>query len=255
VQINMSIVGAIIRPVVSRDYVSLPNAILSDQRLSIETRGMVCFILSKSKNFEIRPYALRKALSIAGQRLGRTKLDRMIAEAVAVGYMARSHKQARKKGGKFGRYAYICGLPEDVAAELQRQGAPFLPNARNPHPDNPHAGESLAGFGASLSTKKKRTPTNNQTNHQQHQSGQPQASSPVGRPLATDESYSQMGLHAKANGMTFIWVGSKPFQAWRAFRGDNGMPLVDVAVLDGVERRGCWMPSMYPPRTHPGSQR
>jgi hypothetical protein len=102
----------------SRDYVALPNAILSDRRLSIEARGMICFILSKSKNFEIRPYALRHVLSTEGRRLGRTKLDRMIDEALSVGYMARSDKQTRKEGGKFGRYAYICGLPEDVGGVI-----------------------------------------------------------------------------------------------------------------------------------------
>jgi hypothetical protein len=243
----MSIEGIIIRPVVNRNYVSLPNAILADQRLSIETRGMICFILSKSKNFEIRPYALRKVLAKEGHRLGRTKLARMITEAIAVGYMARSDKQRRKEGGQFARYAYICGLPEDVAAELQRQGAVFMPHARNPATVNRRTDDPKTASEAALSTKRIRLPNTNQTNHQHDQSGQPQAVAPLASQPAADERYSELGRHAKASGMTFVWVGSKPYNAWRAFRGDDGMPFIDVAVIDGQERRGCWLPSMYPP--------
>jgi hypothetical protein len=238
--------GAIIRPVVSREYVSIPNAILADRRLSIETRGMLCFILSKSKNFEIRPWALANALSTEGKRLGRTKLDRMIAEAMRVGYIARSDKQGRKAHGKFGRFAYIVGLPEDVIAELQRQSVAILPQTQNPHTDDPHTDDPHTGFGSALSTKIQNLPIKQSTNHHHHQSGHPAPAVYGERPKAAEERYSAMGQHALANGMTFVWIGSEPYRAWHRLRGPDGMPFVDVAILDGVERRGCWMPSMYP---------
>jgi len=242
--------GVIIRPAVSREYVSLPNAILSDRRLSLDTRGMLCFILSKSKNFEIRPWALAKALSTDGAKLGRTKLDRMFREATAAGYVARSEKQGRKDDGSFSRFAYIVGMPDDVAAEVERLSVASLPHARNPHTGDPHTGDPHTGNVHTLSTKYGPNEKTDHTNHQHHQFGHP----PVdlcaeGEKRSSDEgSYSRIGQHAKANGMVFVYVGSKPYQAWRAFRGDDGMPFVDVAVINGIARRGSWFPSIYPRR-------
>ena len=65
----------------------------------------------------------------------------------------------------------------------------------------------------------------------------------------TEEAYSRLGQHAKASGLVFVYVGSKPYNAWKAFKGDDGMPFVDAAVIDGVERRGSWFVSMYPRQT------
>jgi hypothetical protein len=39
----------IIRPVVSREYTALPNAIFKDRRLSADTRAMVALVLSKPR--------------------------------------------------------------------------------------------------------------------------------------------------------------------------------------------------------------
>ena len=234
--------GVIIRPVVSREYVSLPNSILADLRISIEARGMLCWILSKSRNFEIRPWALAKALSIEGKRLGRTKLNRMMGEAMAAGYMARGDKQGRKDDGSFARFAYIVGMPDDVAAELARLSVASLPHAQNPHTGDPHT-----GFGSALSTKRMSLESTDHKNHQHHQSGHPPAAAPAAPKRSTVECYSQIGRQAQASGLVFVFVGSKPYNAWRTFRGDDGMPFVDVAIIDGVERRGSWFVSLYPP--------
>jgi hypothetical protein len=227
--------GIIIRPAVSREYVALPNAVLADRRMSIETRGMVAYMLSKSRNFEIRPWALARALSTEGKRLGRTKLDRMMREAMAAGYMARSEKQARKDDGSFGRFAYIVGMPGDVTAEVWGLSVAYLPHARKPHTGDPRTGGPHTDFGSALSTKVKSSPTRSSTKDQHHQSGHPSVASLASTPQTSDKEFTPMGQRAKALGLTF-----------REASG-NAMPPIDIAVIDGNERRGCWMASMYPP--------
>src|SRR5438094_2208577 len=104
----------IIRPVCSREFVSLPNVILNDERLSIEARGMIAYLLSKPPRWQIKTASLARALSKKDHPLGRTKLTRMLQEAIAAGYLARSSEQERKANGDFGSYIYVIGLPEDV---------------------------------------------------------------------------------------------------------------------------------------------
>jgi hypothetical protein len=104
----------IIRPVCRRNFVALPNVVLTDERLSIETRGMIAYLLSRPANWQIKTIWLAHALSKKGQALGRTKLTRMLREAKTAGYLARSAEQERKPNGDFGSYIYIIGLPEEV---------------------------------------------------------------------------------------------------------------------------------------------
>jgi len=59
---------------------------------------------------------------------------------------------------------------------------------------------------------------------------------------------STLTLTALAAGMHPVFVGSKPFDAWRAFRGGDGMPPTDQAIVGGKLRAIVWMPSLYPPR-------
>jgi hypothetical protein len=54
------------------------------------------------------------------------------------------------------------------------------------------------------------------------------------------------GRIAFASGMQFIFEDSEPFRAWRAFRGEDGMPPIDVRIVGGTRRRGVWLPSFYP---------
>jgi len=83
----------IIRPVCRRNFVALPNVVLTDERLSIETRGMIAYLLSRPPNWQIKTVWLARALSKKDQALGRTKLTRMLREARTAGYLARSADQ------------------------------------------------------------------------------------------------------------------------------------------------------------------
>lgn len=109
----------IIRPACEREYTSLPNAIFNDRRLSVDTRAMIAWILSKPRTWRVQPGRMATALSRTGEKpLGRTKLSRMFKEAMAAGYMARSEKQAHQNDGLWGAYDYFVGMPDDVATAI-----------------------------------------------------------------------------------------------------------------------------------------
>ena len=130
----------IIRPACTGSYTTLPNSIFNDRRLSADTRAMLAWVLSKPKNWDIRPPAVAKALSRSGGKpLGRTRLSRIFDEAIAAGYMARSAEQTHHDDGTFGKYVYVVGLPEDVTAAVKRLGIAVQPCAQDPHAADPRA--------------------------------------------------------------------------------------------------------------------
>jgi hypothetical protein len=56
-----------------------------------------------------------------------------------------------------------------------------------------------------------------------------------------------MGERARAEGMFPVFVGSKPYQAWLAVHGADGMPgFVDKAFINGKPREIVWMSSIFP---------
>jgi hypothetical protein len=120
----------IIRPVCRDRFVSIPNAILNDERLAIDTRGKVAYILSKPPRWDIRPGPLARALSRKGSTpVGRKRLKRMFEEAMDAGYMARSAEQTHRDDGSWGSYDYVVGMPEDVEKAVAKPVLHFRRNA------------------------------------------------------------------------------------------------------------------------------
>jgi hypothetical protein len=118
----------IIRPVVSREYTALPNVIFTDQRHSADTRTLFALVLSRPKNWDMRPWWLMKMLSRIGAKpVGRKAIARMFRELMASGHMARSKQQTRQADGAFGKYMYFVGMPGDVAAAIASTDVAFLP--------------------------------------------------------------------------------------------------------------------------------
>jgi hypothetical protein len=58
---------------------------------------------------------------------------------------------------------------------------------------------------------------------------------------------SDFGQAAHAQGMVFVYENTVPYNAWRDFRGDDGLPLTDVMERNGETYRGIWMISLFPP--------
>lgn len=61
---------------------AIPRTMLSDERLSIETRGALSWMMSHSTDFEIRRDYMMKVF-----KCGRHKFDKMINEAKDAGYL------------------------------------------------------------------------------------------------------------------------------------------------------------------------
>jgi hypothetical protein len=152
----------IIRAAPRREYSALPNAMLRDKRLSIDTKGMLAYLNSLPRNWQVRPPVLSRHLSPRnGPQIGKERLRRMFAEAQSAGYMARSAHQSHNDDGTWGSYVYIVGVdPDLVAAEIAAQSASvaFLPQA-----GEPHAGEPSAANPPTYKRKKDRNDENLKT--------------------------------------------------------------------------------------------
>jgi hypothetical protein len=227
----------IIRPVCRDRFVSIPNAVLNDERLAIDTRGMVAYILSKPPSWDIRPGPLARALSRKGStRVGRKRLKRMFGEAMDAGYMARSAEQTHRDDGSWGPYDYVVGMPEDVEKAVAKSAVAFSPQRPEAHAPRACAPKEAA-------------------NHKEKSQKsltyiKPPLTPPAKAPQACRDQYSECGKAARAQGCKFAWVGSKPYVAWLAYRRSVGIPLhppTDEAVIGGKRRKGSWFPQLYPP--------
>ncbi len=196
------------------------------------------------------------ALSRTGEKpLGRTKLSRMFKEAMAAGYMARSEKQAHQNDGLWGAYDYFVGMPDDVATAIQREGVAVLPHARKPHTDDPRAVEPHTVEPHTVEPRAVNQHTNQKVKNLENTdykklSPKPSLTEPSSQPQegVADEELTEFGKHARDQGLTFVFEGSKPYLRWLEFRGADGMPLADVVIIGGAKRRGIWMPALFPPR-------
>jgi hypothetical protein len=208
------------------NFTIVPNAIFADRRLSIEAIGTLGYLLSRPPNWSARHGHLKKTL-----RLGRQKFDRVMRELISAGYAERDIEQPRDKNNQFSSYNYVI---RDV-----------------PLADLPTV-QPLSGFSQRRSRCRKSANGNKKEIIKTDSNKTPSIVSPTGQaeaPLVGDEVLTAFGRAARDAGCMFIYEASKPFTAWHAFRGDDGMPPIDIVIEGGVERRGVWLPSLYPPRT------
>ena len=83
-----------------RGYFSLPRSAAQDDRLALETRGLLALMLSLPADWD---YTVTGLAVKAG--CGREKLRRMVRELEAVGYLIR--EQAHGEGGQFSGNVYV----------------------------------------------------------------------------------------------------------------------------------------------------
>jgi hypothetical protein len=236
----------IIRPACTKNYTVIPNALLKDRRLSIDTRGMIAYLLSLPKNWEIRLIPLSVTLSRKdGPSVGRKKMDRMFSEAMGAGYAARSAEQTHNADGSWGRYDYIVGMPDDVAVAVAKSSGAFLPRRPEAHTRRAHAPKEHSNHKRKnhKSLTDKNPPLTPPTKPDRHESCQ--------------DEYSDYGQAALAAGCKFAYEDSEPFNAWIEHRRAEGMflpPPIDVVVINGERRTGAWFPQLYPPGYRRGGQ-
>ena len=83
-----------------RGYFSLPRSAAQDDRLALETRGLLALMLSLPPDWD---YTVTGLAVKAG--CGRDKMRRMVRELEAVGYLVR--EQAHDEGGRFDGNVYV----------------------------------------------------------------------------------------------------------------------------------------------------
>jgi len=208
----------IIRRRHSRNFTVIPNAIHEDGRLSLEARGLLGFLLSRPPNWEIRHDALRRSF-----RLSRQRLDLLLRELIAAGYVTRDADQPRDENMRFTSYSYVVVdvATADVTApsSVRRQRESDCENKK----------EEIKKSENKLSPKS------------------PQSSQVAAR-QASQSQYTPFGRAALSHGMRPVYEHSKPYRAWETYRGPLGMPPTDEAVINGRSRRLVWLPSIFPPR-------
>src|SRR5947209_4868072 len=117
----------IIRTVKDREhpYVMIHRRLFEDQRLSLEARGLMGYLLSKPDDWQVRVPDLQRTAGV-----GRDQLRRILRELEAAGYLVR-----RRTHGPDGRWLWESLVHETPLT---------LPSTENPSMDNPSTGDPAA---------------------------------------------------------------------------------------------------------------
>ena len=201
-------------------FTQIPNAIFEDRRLCIAAKGLLVYLLSRPPNWTVRHDQLQHTLGI-----GRKLLTKLLNELAEAGYLDRDERQGRDEHNRFMPYDYtVRDIAEPCAADVP----------------------------AALHLEPQRQKDNGNNNKEINT----ESTNPFPKPLpaaqaepmrALQDKYTSIGERARAEGMWPVFVGSKPYLAWLAVRGADGMPgFVDRAFINGTPREIVWMPSVYP---------
>jgi hypothetical protein len=100
-------------------FTILPNAIFLDERLSIEAKGVLGYLLSRPHKWSVRLEQIGWAL-----RIGREKLQRIFRELISTGYVTRE-QQRMADDQRFGRVDYVVqDVPEAVTRSVDNCSEP-----------------------------------------------------------------------------------------------------------------------------------
>lgn len=108
-------------------YTILPNEVLQDPQLNLQTKGLFCLMLSLSDNWD---YSVRGLAKFAG--CGRDKIRSALENLEEAGYLIREQSH---KNGKFAGNVYV--LQDWKSSPLPGFPATEKPAAENPLPKNP----------------------------------------------------------------------------------------------------------------------
>jgi hypothetical protein len=181
---------------------------------------LLVYLLSRPPNWTVRHDQLQHTLDI-----GRKLLTKLLNELTEAGYLDRDDHQGRDKRNRFTPYDY-------TVRDIPETGATDAPAALRPEPQ-----------------REKDTGNNNKEINTESTNPfpKPLPSAQAEPPRALQDKYSPIGERALADGKSPVFVGSKPYLAWLAVRGADGMPgFVDHAFINGKPREIVWMPSVYP---------
>lgn len=93
-------------------YAQIPNFMLRDKNLSLDTIGLLAQLMSHSPGWRVSQESLAKANNV-----GRDSIRRMIRELVAAGYLSVSEKQVHNEKGYLAGYTYTTKDPDTVTQQ------------------------------------------------------------------------------------------------------------------------------------------
>ena len=92
-------------------FTVLPNAIFVDQRLSIEAKGVLGYLLSRPNKWSVRLEQVGRTLKV-----GRRRLQRIFRELISAGYVTRDQRRI----GSVQRYGQVDYVVRDVPVMIAR---------------------------------------------------------------------------------------------------------------------------------------
>jgi hypothetical protein len=107
------------RQKVDGGWVAIPNSVLVDDRLSIEAKGVLCYLLSLPDNWEVRLPQVAATLKI-----GRDKCQRIMSELREAGYV-HLHVGGQQADGKMVGSEYLVYDTPEMAATCGKPGNGF----------------------------------------------------------------------------------------------------------------------------------
>ncbi len=139
----MSEEATIRRGVRNARYTTLPNHVFEDQRLSMEARWLLGYLLSKPDNWTVRMGDIAKK-----GVCGRDKARRMVNELVEHGY---AEKDQQREDGRFGKLSLVIYDEPKEQRDFNAEAASVasLPQTENPSTVNPST-EKPAPVNAAL---------------------------------------------------------------------------------------------------------
>ncbi|MCI0601254.1 MAG: hypothetical protein L0Y60_17410 [Beijerinckiaceae bacterium] len=100
-------------------FTIVPNAMFLDERLSIEAKGVLGFLLSRPHKWQVRLDHVGRTL-----RIGRKKLQRIFRELITAGYVTRE-QQRILDGHRFGEMDYVVrDVPEPLSHPVDSSPIP-----------------------------------------------------------------------------------------------------------------------------------
>jgi len=120
----------IIRRKHTANYTALPNAVLTDERISIGARWCLAYLLSKPHDWQVQTADIQRVGGV-----GREKAQQMVRELIEAGWIKRI--SLRTGGGTFEGYEYVVSdsledLPEEAPAPETGKPATVKPATENP---------------------------------------------------------------------------------------------------------------------------
>jgi hypothetical protein len=116
------------------DFTVIPNRVMDDKRLSLEAKGLQCWLLARPDD-----WAFKLALIGPLLGLGRDKMERLFRELIEAGYVDRIQERT---DGRWGPVEYCVfdepqSFAKQISGTVEAETVAHQDTAATPHPEKP----------------------------------------------------------------------------------------------------------------------